>query len=521
MTIFIKNFDKIMQERMDEIDADIADATRIMNDHLAKGDTEKAEKKQSEIDWRTKRKEYTVADLKGKLKQRTALVAQIKGSLKAAGKKGDLPFDADIADNPENFVVTRGGVVLCVGKYYMIRSTIIQITSVDQLGRKVKYTYPMSHRGDENTAEIDKMQDLSETDLSASDIAWLKLDDYSFKYAKLAEVSRAKFDERKSGIATTSYMRQKEVLYRDELGLITFGSWMNGNEQYDCIYPDATDEALKKELIAGYRAALYGDYQKVKITTPSYADFMPAFFGDDWKTIAIDGLPVMQPQELEESVSKAISSVMSTFRDDWMQTNKGGYTDDDKASLGWLQAEYKAVRAAASEGFRSSVYKLMNAQVMEDFGTGNYVNTDDVRPVMVRALNSYCELVNGKVEALRTVISKRELEAADKAKAEKEAEKRKNPGFKEVPVEWVKKFSDINLDVWINDDDIGHDVPAFSFIFLKDRLSRGGKLYPAKDILKARYKAKFFGDRYVPSRYMTTWRVPANTPIDALFEIID
>ena len=150
---------------------------------------------------------------------------------------------------------------------------------------------------------------------------------------------------------------------------------------------------------------------------------------------------------------------------------------------------------------------------------GGYVNIGDIHPSLQRLLDSLRESISGRIDNLKASIEKRELEALERKKEEENAAKRKDPNFKEVSPEYVKKFSDLGLKVWINDEDV-RGVAAFSSIFMLDNAGYGGILTKMKDIIKNRYKAQFMGSKQFPPRdYVNTWRVPADTSIAYLYDI--
>lgn len=521
---YVHNFDKIKADRIAEIDAEIAEATRIKDDWIAKGNQENADKKDAQIAQAEKRKERLSTVMADTLKQKKAVVAQIAGSLKAAGKRGDLPFDADIVDNPENFIVARDGKVFCTGKYYEYDRSIIKVISVDKAKRTISVQYP-TNRNYESTYEVDKIsKKTSDTDISAADVAWRSMvDDYTFSYGRLKEVSKSKFEEVKGGISASDYAGRAEVLHYREDGFLEFSRWVayGSDKPVNCVYPDTDDEALKKLLIEGYRASLKRNYDKVKILPEGYGKLMPVFFGENWKEIAEEGLPVMMPQELDELLARSVHGVLEGFRRQWREENAmyAKHQDTDREELDNLQSEFRHVRAASMEGWRGSIYKESFEAARMSMEEGGYVNIGDIHPSLQRLLDSLRESISGRIDNLKASIEKRELEAIERQKEEKIAAKRKDPNFKEVSPEYVKKFSDLGLKVWINDEDV-KGVAAFSSIFMLDNAGYGGILTKMKDIIKNRYKAQFMGSKQFPPRdYVNTWRVPADTSIADLYDI--
>ena len=127
-----------------------------------------------------------------------------------------------------------------------------------------------------------------------------------------------------------------------------------------------------------------------------------------------------------------------------------------------------------------------------------------------------------KHEELRAAV---EAEKAEDAKKELEALKN-NPDFKEVPQAVADAFAKIGITVRVNMGNISLRVSKyksesfkpFSRWFFQDKAGKYGKLYNAKEVLKARYGAKYFKDE--GDFRGSWWHIPSTTDLSKVFDIV-
>ena len=102
-----------------------------------------------------------------------------------------------------------------------------------------------------------------------------------------------------------------------------------------------------------------------------------------------------------------------------------------------------------------------------------------------------------------------------------------HPDYKEVPADIAVKFEELGLTVRVNTTDISlryrnyraQSFAAFARYFINDRAGIGGPLNKVKDILKARYDAKFTkGWPEYPG--MAWWHMPATVDLNEIYNLI-
>ena len=102
-----------------------------------------------------------------------------------------------------------------------------------------------------------------------------------------------------------------------------------------------------------------------------------------------------------------------------------------------------------------------------------------------------------------------------------------HPDYKEIPADVVEKFERLGLKIRINAADISlkyrnyraQSFAAFSRYFINDRAGIGGPLNKVKDILKARYDAKFTkGWSEYPG--MAWWHMPTTVDLNEIYNLI-
>ena len=102
-----------------------------------------------------------------------------------------------------------------------------------------------------------------------------------------------------------------------------------------------------------------------------------------------------------------------------------------------------------------------------------------------------------------------------------------HPDYKEVPADLAAKFEELGLTVRVNTTDISlryrnyraQHFAAFSRYFVHDKAGIGGPLNRVKDILKARYDAKFTKD-WSESPGTAWWHVPATVDLNEIYNLI-
>lgn len=431
----------------------------------------------------------TKKKLESRLTQRMTFLRQKE-------KAGDLPFDAAVLDNPDKVIVSRNGAVIASGDCFEnSNNTIIKIGSVNAKKRTLEYSVVagrVSYRWwgagvSENVFEA-RMEEMPEgmnkVSYSESEIEELKLlsETYAY-YADLKKLTKAQFLKYKDRLN----IGYSVFLWRTAEGLVASSK----GDTATLVYPDADDLALKQEI-----ATLYLELSRTNDASYDWRTIMTVFFGNQWR----DAI-----SEYGEKASQG--DVLATCAKMWNDLQPE--LNESAQALG------EPLALARKSAFRGRIRLNFNREVHAATRTMGD-NKDDVE-----------DWVSNYLDGILNQLADEALNAEREAELAELNEIKKDPDYKELPMQIEKAFLDIGITAKYNTKEVnippkgrrrGTTLPALKHFFLQDKNAKNGKLYDAKDILKARYGAKYMvGEGAFAGSW---WYFPSNVDVQAVFEII-
>jgi hypothetical protein len=425
---------------------------------------------------------------------------QINAFLRGQDKKGELPFDVSVLDNPLGTVMTRERLIVREGGTYKLndRSTaIVRVIKVDFAGRTAQLegvvgrSYSASSRLD-----VDKVfAGAVEVSLSPDELQQMKWLTEPKDYADLAAVSKDFFLENRGEI---NYYGS--ILVRDGNGKLNITDGYGAKRiPESVVYPDKSDKALIDELIAVYKD-IQLNLGTSRVSSYTFASIAQVFFGADWEAEIKAQLKTASPEELRAKAAEFTGQVISRL--------PTATAEEIGKAIGKLSYSY----GPEPEAIR---------KLMEDWMTaGEFVNLPDARI----AVNEAVAAEKARLEEL-----KRQL-AAEEERKKNEALK-SDPNYREVPPDMGEKFAKLGVSVFYNTEAVqkegfkgraGQTFQPFEQLFLKGRAGKNGLVFRVKDILKNRFGASFCGGVVKGDRKYgdSTWHVPASTNLEALYDLM-
>jgi len=464
-------------------------------------------------------------------KKRTQLDSTIKqtaGLLKQKAKKGVLPFDEALIDNPGKACVSLTGKVVAAGDCYELRADggwyrgLFRITDVNPEIRAFKYENVVGSLGAYNLTQtsavgnyygwfdVSSIEDMEKKGLkkvsySEKEIDLKKALAQKYKYEDLiaGKLDKETFLDHRMEIGLDNY---SHYIVRDENGKIAFRNIGNYNHQASklaeaIVYPDPANEEFKKGVCEAYLArkregGKSGVYGLMNIVVSMYgADFEETAMAYGKKAVESEILPVC---------AKAWN--------DTLKRHLGGKSIDEAAAD---FAESYPDEISAQRRIRGIVDDASYTAKAEAVELGD--NRDEISGMVI---NDFAGIMDTFIRAYKA-------QKADKERAADEALK-KDPRYREVPKEIEAAFLRLGITVKTNKTNMsipgfkgragtGHE--PFSKWFFQDRAGKYGMLYKVKEIIKARFGAKFFsgaGGEFIGA----WWYVSITTDLKEIYELM-
>ena len=206
-----------------------------------------------------------------------------------------------------------------------------------------------------------------------------------------------------------------------------------------------------------------------------------------------------------------------SYRDE-LEKYKNNATEAEILNI--LVSAWEKAFGSDEDGNKEDRYKralsIYSVSARQAFTEGGFDNVYDFS-------RSEMEFSTGKRAELAALEQERRREEERRAL---EALK-SHPDYKEVPADLAAKFEELGLTVRVNTTDISlryrnyraQHFAAFSRYFVHDKAGIGGPLNRVKDILKARYDAKFTKD-WSESPGTAWWHVPATVDLNEIYNLI-
>lgn len=410
---------------------------------------------------------------------------QAEGVLRLAEKEGQLPFDSKLIDNPDESIVSTSGEVFTVGDFWEFNPTsklagkIFKILAVHPESRSIEVTVMGDgySRKILSTTKLDAMRvEYSESELSLKVI----LSSGPVYYGDLPKsgITKQQFLDHVDEISFYTYSGVVCLAEDGEYALVASN---NIPENHTIVWPEPENEDFRKHVFEKVVAHVRGGGSMWTFDT-----MLRELFGIGYK------------DELEKYKNNATEAeILSILASAW-EDALGAEESDSKEDCYRQALLVYALRAkqAFIEGGFDNLHEFSRAEVT--FSSGK------------RAELAALEQERRREE------EKRALEAL-----------KSHPDYKEVPADIAVKFEELGLTVRVNTTDISlryrnyraQSFAAFARYFINDRAGIGGPLNKVKDILKARYDAKFTkGWPEYPG--MAWWHMPATVDLNEIYNLI-
>ena len=441
-----------------------------------------------------------------------ARVKQKSGLLRAKAKKEGLPFSPDLVEHPANGMVLMDGRVIAVGDYYEFTDSmgrndeygfwytgdIIKITKVDATERSYAYEAVKGPSARPKEKKFPPATHVKRVSYSESELAMLRLLDRQWTFEDLVkgELPRDLFNEHFEKIQWQSYAHYlMRPSWQSGLSLIT-GREINNEQRV--VYPDKNDETFRKEVCELYLSMERNEDGNIR----GLRLIMDALFGREYKQVAAQyGRMATEPE---------LRAILADYLDTWFKQNIGqeNMAQDDAAPFvanrfeRWINSIYpsaymKAVKEAGYDNIQDEVFELFQSMTI---------------PMLIE--------LKAKARA-----------EEERQKQAEEAKIKADPNYKEIPVEVIEKFKEINMIVRYNTTKLvlsgkgkfrDVTIEPFERLFLHDTRGKNGRLFRQKDVLKARFKAQFCSDP--PGNDLRDgsawWHVPATVTPEEIYKLL-
>lgn len=479
----LSTFDQRKEDRLRKITSDIKSLEdRLERAKFAGRSTETLENQIARLKATQSNLDRVFEQEKIKLESRKK---QAEGVLRIAAKEGRLPFDSKLIDNPDNSVVSTSGEIFTVGEFWEFTNDsnssgkIFKILAVDPKSRDIEISVMGSGYSHKilSTAKLHaKRVEYSESELNLK----IVLSSGPVYYGKLPQL----------GITKQQYLD-----HADEISLYTYSGvvCMSNNGEYvlvasdnipenhTVVWPEPENEDFRKRVFEKVV-----DHVHNGGSLWSFDSMLKELFGRSYR----DELEKYKNNATEAEI---LNILVSAWEKAFGSDEDGNKEDRYKRALSIYSV---SARQAFTEGGFDNVYDFSRSEM--EFSTGK------------RAELAALEQERRREE------ERRALEAL-----------KSHPDYKEVPADLAAKFEELGLTVRVNTTDISlryrnyraQHFAAFSRYFVHDKAGIGGPLNRVKDILKARYDAKFTKD-WSESPGTAWWHVPATVDLNEIYNLI-
>ena len=508
--------------RLGAFDADKAKARADAEENIVKAQAsyDKMVAEEGEEGENTKRRKYQLSAAKTRAskldgeweKKKTDMESQRRQAasyLKGMAAKGTLPFDAAVIEAPGDCIVTTTRLVVRKGGAYQVKvprrtwgTDIVRVGSVDLATRLIGIV-PLvgSVRGGEYRAD-DFMLDAVEVNMTADELETMALLNKEHSYAGIKALGRAFFDKHRAALMVAGY-----ALIRNVDGDLSQAYGRAENELI--VFPDESDAALKADMTAIFAAREMGlnntaNGRPVNLASYNFQSFAEAIYGADWKDVLGASLKRASMADLTAKASEILNSLAA---------------DEPQGTVEELNLLAGSVLAGFKGYNRKDLYALGTQALNEWMTAGEFINMGDVKLAFNQVATAFRAQIAEKIARKKIEDEKAKIEAT-----------RNDPNFKEIPADLAEAFKKIGVDAFYNTEEVAtagkygsKTWPAFSMIFLKDRAGKNGRVYPVKEILKARFKATFCSSvvRGAAKYGDCTWVVPATNSPKEVFDLVN
>ena len=393
-------------------------------------------------------------------KVRTNLTSQknmATGILRAAEKDGKLPFNGTLIDHPENCVVSVSGALYAVGDVLEFENgTIVEITGVDPASRDitvktiVKFGYGHGH-GWNDTIPTAKLN-VKKVSYSKDELALKQIMAKGVNYTEILEsgISKQAFLDNIANINVKTY---NGAVIRRNGKFTIISQWSSLDKGDEILYPEPNDPTFRKNCMTAWVEEQSNGH------TNLMDNLMESLFGEGWEEEAMS--------YGKKATSEEIASIL-------------------KSTYAKMEMEY-ADKDSLLRVLSHPWHRELEIKALGEFSREGFLNRED--------LSGLAKMyVEAKVKELEKTIADEQAEA-ERRKAEA---LKAHPDYKEIPSEIAEKFEKIGITVKVNTKEFGSkdgrryvEHAPFSRYLFHDANGIGGILYRTKEIIKARYSAKF------------------------------
>lgn len=507
----LASYDEKREERRKKIESDVNEHERVIADLREKGlKFEEGDERRKKIGARISKRKKQLAESKKVLSGLDAAFAakkvsleaktkQLRGVLNLKAKKGELPFDAKLIDHPEDMVATLDGRVLVVGETYDDTghpTNIYKITKVFNNPKAVQVEAVIGNIYSLKLAYIEGTYDrvvllshwnfksLVKCSYSEKELALKKLLSERMEYPDLIKIDKAAVLENLDKIKLVG-----DALVRTPEGY----KFEYASSIKDCstiVYPEPDNIDFRKALAETY----FSNLRERGYTSGSVEAVMTRVFGSDWENVAAEYGKTATEMEIRSFYGDYIQNHLD------QNLENGANETDPRKALKLLLNHYS---------FKGQMQGAANKALGD--------NATFIGKILFGCLSAQVDDLKQKVQQ----IEKEEKEAELKAIKE-------HPDYKEVPDRIKEAFGQMGITVKTNITQAvlpgrgrrgDTSVEPFSKWFLQDKHGKAGVLFRVKDILKARYNAKFFSS-YSGDFQGAWWHVESKEDLEDIYDLM-
>ena len=362
------------------------------------------------------------AELENVLKRNQAI-------LQAKAKKGELPFDAELVDNPGSAMSLPNGKLVKVGQVYELidaddsTSTIFKITEVNRKKKAIgiegiighTYYLPTDYVSGMKGTVIrqERFPNATQVSYSEKELALKKVMSEQIMYSDLPKSGIEKQDF----YSNVGQMRISGdcIVHDGTGGGYTLESSYDVEDKSRIVFPEPQNPDYRKHVAEMYLAFIRGG---------GYASYglklvMEMVFGTNWAAAASEYGAKATEAQVREFYTKTIND----FLDDKLE-NGANETDPQKL--------YSVLRGA-------SVYSLFESGKVRQIGD----NVDFIMDIVKQCYDAQYENIYKRAKSAE---AQKEREAEMQALAKV----KEDPNYKEVPGELAAEFAKMGITVKIN-----------------------------------------------------------------------
>lgn len=380
------------------------------------------------------------------------------GILRQAGREGRLPFSEDLIDNPSNAVVSTKGDLFCVGDYLEFEEgDVWKVISVDSEARTIRVKKLDTTRDITTRIDTSKIKPFKKVSYSESELALKRVLAGSTPYNELLTcgIDKDTFLAHRNDMRIETWCGGIYIV-GGKYVTVFGGNPKPANAEY--AWPDPKNEDFKKAVCVAYLEFIRNGGRRMDA-----AVLMEPLFGNDFDSIAVAYGKTATEAEIQAIVAQQWEALLE---------REGAKTVSEKLELckDTAYSPSRFVREISSDYDNMSDFERVTKDYLEGLHDTLYKLLQEERAAAERAAQ----------EALKA-----------------------DPNYKEVPAAVAAQFRDIGMTVRTNAKEFrdsgfrgrgGTTYAPFSRWFIQDSNGVGGRLYKMKDILKARYSAKFTKD---------------------------